>query len=188
MLLSIVFAHKHARLLRRSVNELDWLRRVHGIEDTAISITNAIVRAYGEAILKNPANAVNVIELALSIYFGGRPAISANEEIKIRDALLALSQLRGRDMPNNMKGIWKETMNYLKKASSGKNIDLNCSSEGEKPQFSRFADFLRPKQRLMFGHYHQPREADPAYDAGGFVGSVKTSFTVRPDGSTDRNP
>jgi UDP-2,3-diacylglucosamine pyrophosphatase LpxH len=190
---SIVLAHKHAGLLRRSVNELDWLRRVHGIEDIAISITNAIVQAYDGArqMLKDsPTDMAKVLDCAQSIYFGGKPAISWQEKLKIRDALLALSEIQGPHMPEDMQGIRDDTMKYLRQASREQNVHLDFSHQQQAlaPRFTQFSAFVEPQEpdRLVFGHYHNPREADRAYDVGGFVDTSSTFFNIRKDGSIDR--
>jgi hypothetical protein len=113
------------------------------------------------------------------------------EEIKIRDALLALSQIQGPHMPEDMRGIWDDTMKYLRQASSEQNVHLDFSNQQQAltPRLTQFSDFVKPKEpdRLVFGHYHNPREADPAYDVGGFVDASNTFFIIREDGSIDRN-
>jgi predicted phosphodiesterase len=187
---SIVLAHKNARILRRFVNEKDWLTKVHGIEDTAISITNAIVRAYEGALRTlgtRPQNAVKLIDLALSVYFGGKPAITMKKEIEIRDALLALSNIQGPNVPKDMEAIWDDTMKYLKDGGSARNVHLDVSSAKltSTPHFTRFVDFVNPAP-LVFGHHHEPRQHDQAYDVGGFVHPHSTSFNIRADGSIDR--
>jgi hypothetical protein len=124
---SIVFAHKHARLLRRVRNELDWRRRLRDTEDIAISITNAIVQAYEGALQMlqtKPAKITKIIDLALSIFFGGKPEKRTKKEPEIRAALLALGQVQGRNMPEDMRGIWNDTMEYLRQASSEQNVHL----------------------------------------------------------------
>ncbi len=184
---SIVLAHKYARIVRRAVNETDWLKRVHGIEDAAISITNSIVRAHAAAhrsIEREPQKAVKLIDLALSIYFHAKSNISKSEWIAIRDALLSLGDIQGRQVPKDLQAIWDNTMKYLGRSRRERSVTVE--RDPRTTSFTSFSNFLTP-DRLVFGHYHIPREDDKAYDVGGFVKPISTYFIVRGDGSIDRD-
>ncbi len=184
---SIVFAHKHARKFRKLVNEKDWFMRVQRIEDTAISITNAIVCAHEEArknLVSNPEITLNIIDKAIELYFCGNAKISDEEELRIRDCLLTLSQLQGYNVPRDMQDVWDETMDFLNRAC-GESVHLDCSGKQTILHRTPFRDFQEP-DCLMFGHYHKPRDQERMYDIGGFVDNCCTSLAIHKDGSITR--
>ncbi|MDR4466596.1 MAG: metallophosphoesterase [Nitrospira sp.] len=190
---SIILAHKHARLLRRFVNEIDWMRRVHGIEDIAISITNLVVAAFEEATKSKlyDDEIVDLIDAAMEIYFGDQKTNSSHrtksEEITIRDALLGLSRLQGKRMPSDLNEIWHDTMDYLRRSASEEAVSCRVARTNSPGQvtWTPFRNFLTSDQ-LVFGHHHIPRDDARAYEVGGFVTPISTHLSIRGDGSVFR--
>lgn len=188
---AIVFAHKHARMLRRGVKEKEWLRRAENIDDTAMAITNLVVRSLADAqqmIANDPDGVADLIDTAMSIYFGGKKRVTVDAELAVRDALLELCKMQGAKttMHADLENIWDKTMNYLGgNAKKEQSVTIDKPNR-RKPVFTPFKDFLTP-DKLIFGHHHIPRDDEKkTYEVGGFVSPVSSFLDVLADGSIQR--
>lgn len=184
---SVSLAHKHARLLRRMNNEWDWLQKTHLIEDTAIAITNAVLSAYhgaNEMLNGKQGELIEIVDKAMALYFGGKADVSAVEELNLRTALLHMVQNR-REHSLQLSAIREDHTRFLNRAKRTSNIDLATSEFGidvKRTALSDYAEF----DILIFGHYHDPRDADGIHDSGSFVGFQQTFLRVDCDGKVYR--
>lgn len=184
---SVILTHKHAALLRKGNNQMDWLKRTHLIEDTAISITNALLTAYEGAwgMMSQSADEFTaLIDNASALYFGAQTRVSAAERLRIREALLHL-QLGEEKRESGLQAVKTAHLRYFTDRLSGTNGRL--STESGQPlmsstALSKFAKF----DDLVFGHFHDPRDGLRVYDTGGFVDAVETFLSVEADGEIHR--
>lgn len=187
---SIVYAHKHARGLRAIAARWEGLERIHHIEDVAISITNAVVRAYLAAeyqlrgAFTTAEDLCRLIDHALAIYCDDLAQVTSVpltkvEQRKIRDSLKTLGKLHGRQADTDMMTIYSNTNAYLNSRGAPPNISLNrrVSSHPDGITTDQLSNYCDPDQ-LVFGHYHNPRMNSPAFDAGGFVLPLEGTYLV----------
>lgn len=185
---SIVLAHKHARLLRRANNNLDWLLRTQRIEDVGISITNALLVAYEGALQMakdKPDDLVGLVDTAIALYFGTNQAITQDEELRIRESLLFMHKNRERDQ-SKLESVREGTRRFLKSGGHGSSVTLSLRDnvcEMTAVPLQTFAEF----DALVFGHTHAPGHIEDVYNSGGFVGHVETYVAIYDDG-TFRQP
>lgn len=185
----VVLAHKNAAELRQLVNQRDWwLNRTHLLEDTALSITNALLRAYDGAwdmMGRSPSDFVALIDSASALYFGARSDVSEVERLRIREALLHLHQ--GNEHKASDLATVKDThVQYFNDRRTGTNVRL--STDPSLPTLttqalSAFATF----DEFIFGHFHKPRDGDRMHDVGGFVDTAQTSLHIGATGEVRRD-
>lgn len=184
--MSIVLAHKNARILRRLNNEKDWLVRTHRIEDTALAITNAILVAYEGAaakLEKDPGGTVDLINDAMALYFGeGGVTAPETEVAKIREAFLFM-QLAPRDYRLGLEEVRSQHQKLLQQSTSNVSLSkVGGSVIRTLRPFSEFQNF----DTLVFGHFHNPRGTVDIFDSGGYVDHVETSLDIRGRGIVER--
>lgn len=184
---SVAIAHKYTRLLRRVNNEMDWLRRTHLIEDTGISITNAILSAYEgarEMLNKKDDQLLEVIDQATALFFKGKAKASAVEELNLRTALLHMVKHQQEHL-HQLQSVRDEHERFLKRNANTSNVDMHRSGDlvrVDRTPLSEYSTF----DTFIFGHFHAPRDAEGIYDSGSFVGSQKSYLKVSSDGSVYR--
>lgn len=180
---SVSLAHKHARLLRQFVSNYEWLRRTHLIEDTAISITNAVLSAYGGAreLLKGKdGKLIEIIDAATALYFNGQANVSPVEELKLRTALLHMVK-HHQEHHLELQSIRLEHERFLKKALCTSNIDITAGTDGVnavRTALREYSDF----DTLIFGHFHDPRDTEGIHDSGSFVDFQRTFIKIDSNG------
>lgn len=187
---SVVLAHKNAALLRKANNMGDWgLNRTHLIEDTAISITNALLIAYEgaqEMMSQSPSDFIQLIDNASALYFGTRTRVSHADKLRIREALLYIQRDR-HIKESGLEAIKTSHLRYLNNRLSGTNISLSSQSgrtEIYRNPLSTYAKF----DDFVFGHFHDPRDGSHIHDIGGFVDSVETFLSIEDNGEIHRRP
>jgi len=182
-------AHKHSRKLRRLVNEAEWLRRTHGIEDVSIAITNNIIKAYQDMATRfefEPGELIDKIDKAMAVYFGNHAELSKEDDQKIRDALLYLDVQHASRNSGQLQSIYDRTIKGISNSKEPNFTIAEPKRDGTSPLSSKeFRNFRFP-DALIIGHHHDPRDAPPVYDTGGFVGKLKTWLAITPDGSIVR--
>ncbi|MCL6714188.1 metallophosphoesterase [Pseudomonas sp. R2.Fl] len=182
-------AHKHSRKLRRLVNEVEWLRRTHGIEDVSIAITNSIIKTYQDIAARfefEPGKLIDKIDKAMAVHFGNPAELSEEDDQHIRDALLYLDVQHASRNSDQLQSIYDRT---IKGISSSKelNFTIGVSKRSATSPLSskEFRSFHFP-DALIVGHHHDPRDEPHVHDTGGFVGKHKTWLAIKPDGSIVR--
>jgi predicted phosphodiesterase len=185
---AVALAHKNARLLRRLNNERDWLMRVHGVEDTAIAITNGLLLAYDgarEMLEREDASGlVALLDRAMALYFGSTRSISIEEELRIRDSFLALHRSRAHHTENDLLKV-REDHTKLLGGRRGDNVTLYPTPGGIRLRKTPLSEFSRFDE-LIVGHYHSPRDIEGVHDVGGFVGGIRSSILIMSNGEVSR--
>lgn len=181
---SVVFLHKHARIARRLNNIKDVLKLLNGLEPTAISITNALLRAYDGACAmaeNDPTQMAAVIDNAMALHFAGSAPVDEDEEIKIRTALLSCERLKreSKELPD----LRRKTMDFLREAGAAPNYCLPQSPvPGADPIISPLEGYARDDGVLVIGHHHKPRDSKDCFDVGGFCEENHTTLAILTEG------
>ncbi|MEZ2299380.1 metallophosphoesterase [Variovorax sp. RCC_210] len=184
---SVILAHKNAALLRKGNNQMDWLKRTHLIEDTAISITNALLTAYEGAwdmMGRSADEFTALLDNASALYFGAQTRVSAAERLHIRQALLQL-RLGEEKRESNLQAVKSAHLRYFTDRLSGSNGRLTMESGRPLMSSTALATFAKFDD-LVFGHFHDPRDGDRVHDTGGFVDTVETFLSIEADGEVHR--
>lgn len=187
---AVAFGHNHSRSWRvvNNVKDglMDWFSMVHGIEDMSLTITNAILAAYEGAqamVSANPDKLLDVMDLAMALYFDQKRPQSREEFQKIRRALLAVPRLQSRVPAGELDKILDSTREMIRGASDAQNITLPVRRTGSdiEPELTPFGNFLSARQ-LVVGHHHKPRSEGVVHDVGGFVHPWATYFSIEQNG------
>jgi UDP-2,3-diacylglucosamine pyrophosphatase LpxH len=184
---TVSIAHNHARQFRRINNVKDWLQVTHLIEYTAISITNAVLRAYNgarELLSGKEDKLIEIIDHATALYFTGQAQVSAVEELNLRRALLHMVTHQ-RKYNSHLERVREEHESFLKRALRTSNVDMEVGLNGVEithTLLKEYAEF----DTLIFGHFHIARDTEGVHDSGSFVNPNVTSLKIDSDGRVYR--